>query len=59
MPGYKALPEDVAGPAAEQVRCAEVLQRAGNFVEATHLLEVTLEASTLGAPCLPAGCAAV
>jgi hypothetical protein len=46
VPGYKTLPQDVAGPAAEQVRSAEVLQRAGNFVEATHLLEVTLEEST-------------
>jgi hypothetical protein len=46
VPGYKALPQDVAGPAAEQVRSAEVLQRGGNFIEATHLLEVTLEDST-------------
>lgn len=46
VPGYKTLPQDVAGPAAEQVRCAEALQRAGQFVEATHLLEVTLEDST-------------
>lgn len=46
VPGYKTLAQDVAGPAAEQVRCAEALQRAGNFVEATHLLEMTLEDST-------------
>lgn len=53
MPGYKALPEEFDGPAADQVRYAEVLQRAGDAAEAVRLLELTLEACVRAKPELP------
>lgn len=53
VPGYKALPDEYSGPAAEQVRYAEVLQRAGDADEAVRMLEVTLEACARAKPELP------
>ena len=53
MPGYKALPEEFDGPAADQVRYAEVLQRAGDAAEAVRLLELTLESCVRTRPELP------
>lgn len=53
MPGYKALPEEFDGPAADQVRYAEVLQRAGDAAEAVRLLELTLESCVRTKPELP------
>lgn len=53
LPGYKALPDEYSGPAAEQVRYAEVLQRAGDATEAVRMLEVTLEACARAKPELP------
>ncbi|HEX5972117.1 MAG TPA: hypothetical protein VFY85_09335 [Gemmatimonadaceae bacterium] len=53
MPGYKALPEEFDGPAADQVRYAEVLQRAGDAAEAVRLLELTLESCVRMKPELP------
>jgi hypothetical protein len=53
VPGYKALPEEFNGPAAEQVRYAEVLQRAGDAAEAVRLLELTLDACARTRPELP------
>jgi hypothetical protein len=53
VPGYKALPDEYSGPAAEQVRYAEVLQRAGDATEAVRMLEVTLEACARTKPELP------
>ena len=53
MPGYKALPEEFDGPAAEQVRYAEVLQRAGDAGEAVRLLELTLDTCAKTRPELP------
>ena len=53
MPGYKALPDEFDGPAAEQVRYAEVLQRAGDTGEAVRLLELTLDACSKTRPELP------
>lgn len=53
MPGYKALPDEYSGPAAEQVRYAEVLQRAGDASEAVCMLELTLEACARAKPELP------
>jgi hypothetical protein len=53
VPGYKALPDEFGGPAAEQVRYAEVLQRAGDAAEAVHLLELTLESCVRARPELP------
>jgi hypothetical protein len=45
VPGYKTLPRNVDGPAAEQVRRAELLQRGGHLAEAARLLECTLDDS--------------
>jgi hypothetical protein len=53
VPGYKALPDEFGGPAAEQVRYAEVLQRAGDAAEAVRLLELTLDACVRTRPELP------
>jgi len=53
VPGYKALPEEFDGPAAEQVRYAEVLQRAGDAGEAVRLLELTLDTCAKTRPELP------
>ena len=53
MPGYKALPIEFSGPAAEHVRYAEVLQRAGDPDEAVRMLETTLELYALTTPELP------
>jgi len=53
VPGYKALPEEFDGPAADQVRYAEVLQRAGDAAEAVRLLELTLESCVRTRPELP------
>lgn len=53
MPGYKALPDEFIGPAAEHVRYAEVLQRAGDTHEAVLLLEATLDACEQGTTVLP------
>src|ERR1700738_5725623 len=53
VPGYKALPVEFSGPAAEHVRYAEVLQRAGDPDEAVRLLEATLELYALTTPELP------
>ena len=53
LPGYKALPDEYSGPAAEQVRYAEVLQRAGDVTEAVRMLEHTLEACARTKPELP------
>ena len=53
VPGYKALPEEFNGPAADQVRYAEVLQRAGDASEAVRLLELTLESCVRTRPELP------
>jgi hypothetical protein len=53
VPGYKALPDEFDGPAAEQVRYAEVLQRAGAAAEAVRLLELTLESCVRTKPELP------
>lgn len=53
MPGYKALPDEFSGPTAEQVRYAEVLQRAGDPREAVRMLELTLDACAHARPELP------
>ena len=53
VPGYKALPDEFNGPAAEQVRYAEVLQRAGDASEAVRLLELTLDTCAKTRPELP------
>ena len=53
VPGYKSLPEQFSGPAAEQVRLAELLQRAGANEDAVHLLESTLEVCAAANPELP------
>jgi len=53
VPGYKALPDEFDGPAAEQVRYAEVLQRAGDATEAVRLLELTLDSCARTKPELP------
>jgi hypothetical protein len=53
VPGYKALPDEFDGPAADQVRYAEVLQRAGDAAEAVRLLELTLDACVRTKPELP------
>jgi hypothetical protein len=53
VPGYKALPVEFSGPAAEHVRYAEVLQRAGDPDEAVRMLETTLELYALTTPELP------
>jgi hypothetical protein len=53
MPGYKSLPEQFSGPAAEQVRLAELLQRAGANEDAVHLLESALEVCVASSPELP------
>ncbi|MDQ6633203.1 MAG: tetratricopeptide repeat protein [Gemmatimonadota bacterium] len=53
MPGYKALPIEFSGPAAEHVRYAEVLQRAGDPDEAVRMLETTLDLYALTTPELP------
>jgi hypothetical protein len=53
VPGYKALPDEFDGPAAEQVRYAEVLQRAGDAGEAVRLLELTLDSCAKTRPELP------
>jgi hypothetical protein len=42
VPGYKALPSQFKDDAADHVRYAEVLQRAGDLSEAAHMLESTL-----------------
>ena len=53
VPGYKALPIEFSGPAAEHVRYAEVLQRAGDPDEAVRMLETTLDLYALTTPELP------
>ncbi|MEO8560593.1 MAG: hypothetical protein ABI601_00865 [bacterium] len=53
MPGYKTLPEQFDGPAAAQVRFAEVLQRAGANDDAAQLLESALEVCVATTPELP------
>jgi hypothetical protein len=53
VPGYKALPIEFSGPAAEHVRYAEVLQRAGDPDEAVRMLETTLELYAISTPELP------
>jgi hypothetical protein len=53
VPGYKALPDEFSGPAAERVRYAEVLQRAGDSTEAVRMLELTLDACAGVKPELP------
>jgi hypothetical protein len=53
MPGYKPLPQQYDGFAAEQVRLAEALQRAGASEEAAHLLEAALEVCAAAKPELP------
>jgi hypothetical protein len=53
MPGYKSLPEQFSGAAADRVRYAEVLQRAGANDDAVRLLETTLEACITSSPELP------
>jgi hypothetical protein len=53
VPGYKALPNEFSGLAAEHVRYAEVLQRAGDVEEAVRLLETTLEVCATARPELP------
>ena len=53
MPGYKSLPEQFNGPAAEQVRLAEALQRIGATEDAVQLLEAALEVCATDAPELP------
>jgi hypothetical protein len=53
MPGYKSLPEEYSGVAAEQVRFAELLQRAGANEDAVHLLESALEVHAASVPELP------
>jgi hypothetical protein len=53
MPGYKSLPQQFNGPAAEQVRIAEALQRLGANEDAAHLLEAALEVCAAASPELP------
>jgi hypothetical protein len=53
MPGYKSLPEEFNGPAAEQVRIAEALRRLGANEDAAQLLEAALEVCAADAPELP------
>jgi hypothetical protein len=53
MPGYRSLPEQFSGPAAEQVRLAELLQRAGANEDAVHHLEAALEVCAASGPQLP------
>lgn len=53
MPGYKSLPAQFNGPAAEQVRLAEALQRVGANDDAAQLLEAALEVCAADAPELP------
>jgi hypothetical protein len=53
MPGYKSLPEQFNGPAAEQVRLAEALQRVGATEDAAQLLEAALEVCAADAAELP------
>jgi hypothetical protein len=53
MPGYKSLPEEFNGLAAEQVRIAEVLQRIGAKEDAANLLEAALEVCAAASPELP------
>jgi len=53
MPGYKSLPEEFNGLAAEQVRIAEVLQRIGAREDAASLLEAALEVCAATSPELP------
>jgi hypothetical protein len=53
VPGYKALPDQFSGDAAEHVRYAEVLQRAGDPAEAVRMLESTLDAFARSSTVLP------
>lgn len=53
MPGYRALPSRVSGPAADQVRQAELYQRAGNLQAAAELLEQTLDELTADVGAMP------
>jgi len=53
MPGYKSLPEEFNGLAAEQVRIAEVLQRIGARDDAASLLEAALDVCAAASPELP------
>ena len=53
MPGYKALPNQFSGAAAEHVRYAEVLQRAGDPAEAVRMLESTLDVCARTSSVLP------
>jgi hypothetical protein len=53
VPGYKALPSQYSDDAADHVRYAEVLQRAGDPTEAARLLESTLDACARATPELP------
>jgi hypothetical protein len=53
MPGYKALPDHYSGRVAQDVRYAEVLQRAGATDDAVQLLETAMEVCTATAPEIP------
>ncbi len=53
MPGYRSLPHQISGSAAEQVRIAELLRREGDLPGAVRLLEVTLEECASALPQLP------
>ena len=53
MPGYRSLPDEFSGTAAEQVRFAELLQRAGADEDAVHMLESALEVYVASTPELP------
>jgi hypothetical protein len=53
VPGYKALPSQYSDDAADHVRYAEVLQRAGLPADAASMLESTLDACAVTAPELP------
>ena len=53
MPGYKALSSEFNGSAAEHVRYAEALQRAGDPQSAAVLLEQTLESLAITSRELP------
>jgi hypothetical protein len=53
VPGYKALPSQYSDDAADRVRYAEVLLRAGDRAEAVRMLESSLDACTRVSPELP------
>jgi hypothetical protein len=53
VPAYKALPSQLSDDAADHVRYAEVLQRAGDLTEAVRMLETTFATCTRTEPQLP------